>query len=235
MMESDMGNFSTTKKEIKNYIFARVPLVVVNSSERERVERILREIGQEMKIEISCYTDSRQVYHLNGNVTKDVDNDPLPFIAQQFRNRRGVTFVLGDVRRINEENLYSREILNLLYLAIEQACTLLIVTPDPIWSRISRFGMVTVLEYPDAKERYQQIRKFMERFGSRYRIEWEEDDYIKASALTRGFSEIQIENILSSLLVEHGRLGKEHVYMLVSQKSRMYPSVPCVQELPFFD
>lgn len=231
MMESDMGNFSTTKKEIKNYIFARVPLVVVNSSERERVERILREIGQEMKIEISCYTDSRQVYHLNGNVTKDVDNDPLPFIAQQFRNRRGVTFVLGDVRRINEENLYSREILNLLYLAIEQACTLLIVTPDPIWSRISRFGMVTVLEYPDAKERYQQIRKFMERFGSRYRIEWEEDDYIKASALTRGFSEIQIENILSSVLVEHGRLGKEHVYMLVSQKSRMYPSVPCVQEV----
>lgn len=226
-----MGNFNTTRKELKNYIFARVPLVIINSSERERVERMLRSIGQEMNIEIACYTDSRQVYHLYGSVTKDVDGDPLPFIAEQFRNRRGVTFVLGDVRRISEENLYSREILNILYLAMEQACTLLLVTPDPVWSRLSRFGMVTVLDYPDAKERYKQIRKFTERFGSRYQIDWEEEDYLKASALTRGFSEVQIENILSSVLVENGKLGKDHVYALASQKSRMYTAVPCVQEV----
>lgn len=36
-----MGNYTSTKAEIKNYICARTPLVVVDSPERERVERIL--------------------------------------------------------------------------------------------------------------------------------------------------------------------------------------------------
>lgn len=230
-----MGNFSNTKQEVKNYIFARVPLIIVNSSERERVERMLREISREMKIEIFCYTDSRQVYSLNGTGAKDVDSDPLPFVAEQFRKKRGVTFVLGDTRRISEENLYSREILNILYLAMEQASTLIVVTPDPVWSRLTRFGMVTALDYPDPKERYLQIKGFADRFGSRYTIEWCEEDYEKASALMRGFSEVQIENILSSVLVQNGRLGKTHVYTLANQKSRMYLAVPCVQEVQVSD
>ena len=39
-----MGNYSSTKAEINNYIRARTPLIIVDSSERERVERILKEI-----------------------------------------------------------------------------------------------------------------------------------------------------------------------------------------------
>ena len=35
-----MGNFNTTRKELKNYIFARVPLVIINSSERERIDTL---------------------------------------------------------------------------------------------------------------------------------------------------------------------------------------------------
>ena len=39
-----MGNYNSTKAEIKNYICARTPLIIVDSPERERVERILKEI-----------------------------------------------------------------------------------------------------------------------------------------------------------------------------------------------
>ena len=49
-----MGNYTAVKGEVKNYIFARVPLVIIHSQERERVERMIREIGKEMNIEISC-------------------------------------------------------------------------------------------------------------------------------------------------------------------------------------
>lgn len=226
-----MGNYSTTKKEIENYIFARVPLIIVNSSERERVERMLRETGREMNIEISCYTDAKQVYHLGSNVTKDVDCDPLPFVAEQFRHKRGATFVLGDVKRIAEESLYSREIMNILYLAMEQSCTLIMITPDPVWSRIAQMGMMTALDYPDMKEREQQIVKFAGRFSGRFPIEWEEEDFQRAAALLRGFTEIQIENILSATLAANRGLKKQHLYELTKQKSRMYAAVPCVQEV----
>lgn len=226
-----MGNYRETKREIENYIFARIPLIILDTQERERAMRLLGEVSREMKIEIACYTDARQVCHLGSNVTKDVDFDPLPFVADQFRRKRGVTFVLGDVKRIGEESLYSREIVNLLYLAMEQACTLIIITPDTVWQRIAGFGLKTSLNLPDAGERREQIERFRRRFGGRFPIEWEEEEILRAAALLRGFTEIQIENILSSVLVEHGGLGKAQLYELTRLKSRMYAAVPCIQEV----
>lgn len=200
-----MGNYSSTKAEINNYIRARTPLIIVDSSERERVERILKEIARELNINISYYTDSKQVCALNSNVSKDVDSDPLQYIASSFKKNRNSTFAFGDVKRIGEDNVYSREILNILYLAKETNCTLILITADPVWSRLSQFGMLTSLDYPD------------------------NEDIRMAATLLRGFSEIQIENILSTALVSQSRLGREDLYGLTSQKSRLYSAVSSIQ------
>ena len=53
-----MGNYRSTKAEINNYICARTPLIIVDSSERERVERMLKEIARELNISINYYTDA---------------------------------------------------------------------------------------------------------------------------------------------------------------------------------
>ena len=47
-----MGNYKSTKEELRNHLFARIPLVLIKSSERERVERMLRELAAEMRISI---------------------------------------------------------------------------------------------------------------------------------------------------------------------------------------
>ena len=75
-----MGNYSSTKMEITDYICARTPLIIIDSSERERVERMLKEIAKELNIGISYYTDSKQVCALNGDAFVDVDSDPLQYI-----------------------------------------------------------------------------------------------------------------------------------------------------------
>ena len=196
-----MGNYSSTKAEINNYIRARTPLIIVDSSERERVERILKEIARELNINISYYTDSKQVCALNSNVSKDVDSDPLQYIASSFKKNRNSTFAFGDVKRIGEDNVYSREILNILYLAKETNCTLILITADPVWSRLSQFGMLTSLDYPDMEERISQIKSFISQYRGKYTIEWNNEDIRMAATLLRGFSEIQIENILSTALV----------------------------------
>lgn len=224
-----MGNYSSTKAEICNYIRARTPLIIVDSSERERVERILKEIARELNIHISYYTDDKQVCALNSNVSKDVDSDPLQYIASSFKKNRNSTFAFGDVKRIGEDNVYSREILNILYLAKETNCTLILITADPVWSRLSQFGMLTTLGYPDMEERISQIQSFIRQYRGRYTIEWKDDDIRMAATLLRGFSEIQIENILSTALVSHSRLGREDLYALTSQKSRLYSAVSSIQ------
>lgn len=224
-----MGNYSSTKAEINNYIRARTPLIIVDSSERERVERILKEIARELNINISYYTDSKQVCALNSNVSKDVDSDPLQYIASSFKKNRNSTFAFGDVKRIGEDNVYSREILNILYLAKETNCTLILITADPVWSRLSQFGMLTSLDYPDMEERISQIKSFISQYRGKYTIEWKNEDIRMAATLLRGFSEIQIENILSTALVSQSRLGREDLYGLTSQKSRLYSAVSSIQ------
>ena len=226
-----MGNYITVKNELENYIEARVPLVIIHTPERERAEKMLREISREKRIEIGYYTDAKQVIQFGGRGAKDVENDPLPYVAEKFRCGRRITFALGDTRKIGEENMYSKEILNILYLALENASTLIIITPDIVWPRIAQFGMMTVLDYPDDEERRSQIGKFVTAYGGRFPIQWDENAVIRASALMRGFTEIQIENILSSTLVENRGLKKEHIYGLSRQKSRMYAAVPCVEEV----
>ncbi len=224
-----MGNFASTKSEIKNYIFARTPLIVIDSSERERVERMLKELSVEMNISINYYTDAKQVCSFNSSVKQDVDGDVLLFISNMFRKHRNSTFAIGDIKRIGEDNVFSREVLNLLYLAKETNCTLILITADTVWARLSQFGMLTTLNYPDTDERIHQINDFISKYKGRFDIQWNEKDITMAATLLRGFSEIQIENILSTTLVSKGCFKKEHLFELTDQKSRLYSAVPSIQ------
>lgn len=226
-----MGNYNSTKAEVKNYICARTPLIVVDSPERERVERILKEIATELNISISYYTDAKQVSTINGDATKDVDNDPLQFIASFFKKNRNSTFAFGDVKRIGEDNAYSREVLNILYLAKEMNCTLILITADSVWSRLAQFGMLTTLDYPDVEERVQQIQEFVGRYRGRFSIDWDTSDVRMAATLMRGFTEIQIENILSTTLISNQRLDNSHLSELTGQKSKLYAAVSCIQSV----
>lgn len=226
-----MGNYNAAKAEIKNYICARTPLIVVDSPERERVERILREISAELNSSIFYYTDAKQVCTMNGNVTKDVDHDPLQFIASTFRKNRNATFAFGDVKRIGEDNAYSRELLNILYLAKENNCTLILITADSVWARLAQFGMLTTLDYPDMDERIRQIEAFVRRFRGRFPIEWDAEDIRMAATLMRGFTEIQIENILSTTLISRRCLNPSQLPELTEQKSKLYAAVSCIQSV----
>lgn len=226
-----MGNYKSTKEELRNHLFARIPLVLIKSSERERVERMLRELAAEMRISIYYYTDVKQVVALGSNEGKDVDRDPMQFAQEQFRKKRGSTFVIGDARRLNEENAFSREVLNTLYLAMETSSTLVLVTPDYIWNRIAQFGLLTELSYPDIDEREEQILRFVNRYSSKYLIEWNSEEIHRAAMLLRGFTEVQIDNILVSQLVAQGGLKSKNLLSLTNQKSKLYASVPCVEEV----
>ncbi len=225
-----MSNFVQTQREIQTYIVARVPLIVFDTAERSRAEKMLRRIAQDLSIDISYYTDARQVCSLTrGRTNLDVDRDPLPFIAGEFKKKKRVTFVLGDCRRLGEDCTYAREVLNLVYLAQESNGTLIVISPDPVWPRLAQFGMLVRLDHPDREERQAQIEAFVSAYRTRFDIDWEKEEIQRAAALLQGFSETQIDNILASSLIEHSGLHREDLAELVSQKSRLYAAVPNIQ------
>lgn len=227
-----MSNYVQTKIEVKNYIMARTPLIIINAVERERVERMLSEISNELSSEIFYYTDSKQVISLNSNATgMDADNDPIGFIGNMFKKKRKTTFAFGDVKRISDDTIYSRELINVLYLAKETDSTLILITADTVFQGIAQFGMIAKLDYPDLEERIVLINKFIDMYGRRYTVDWDVDDCTRAATLLKGFTEIQIENILSNEIISEQGLLKKNIFKLTVQKDKLYAAVPSVQSI----
>lgn len=225
-----MSNYAEIKKEVGNYLSARTPLIVINSSERERVERMLRIIAKELGTEIYYYTDSRQVVQLNSSVAPvNADNDPIGYISEIFKKKRNTIFTIADVKRVSEDTMYTREIIDLLYLAKSSDSTLILITSDHVYQRIAQFGMIAKLDRPDSEERLAQIDVFIKKYGGRYTIDWDQEDRLRAAALLRGFSEIQIENILSNEIVANEGLYKKNIFRLNLQKDRLYSAVSTIQ------
>ena len=229
-----MPNAASVKQELNNYITARTPLVIVSTNERERVERILREIANDTGKEIWYYTDARQVRVFgrnsrNTSAAADTGGDPLGFFLDKLKKTRELTAVLGDVRRIAEDNLYSHQLMNLLYTANETAGTVILVTSEPVWGRIASFGMLVSLDLPDMGERIGQIRAFVAKYRNRFPVDLEEPDISRAAAVLRGFSEIQIDNILSAEMIASGGLRKERITRLGAQKQKYYGMQESVQ------
>ena len=226
-----MSNYLETKAEVTNYLKARIPLVIIETAERDRAERMLAAISNELMAEIYYYTEATQVTHLGENVKEriDVSNDPLLYVSELFVKKRKTIFCYGDVNKISEDTIYSREIINILYSAVKSNSTLILITKDPVISRIAQFGMIAKLDYPVAEERTEQIKQFINEYRSMFTIEWDDSDIIVAATLLSGFSEIQINNILANELIAQKGLFKENIHSLTTQKSKLYGSVSNVQ------
>lgn len=224
-----MSSFAETKAEIINYIKARTPLVIIDTSERERIEKALRQISQETSDEIYYYTDSGQVQIMGKNVETDTDDNPIGFFLNKMKKSRKMNIVLGDVQNITSDSLYARELVSLLYKALETDSVVMIITSDNVWERIRGFGMTVTLSLPNGEERRSQIDAFIQKYGSRFNVEWSSDDVLHAVALLKGFTEIQIENILSTEVMRHGGLKKERIPELDKQKRRLYGKSDAVQ------
>ncbi len=227
-----MPNYAQVKKDVINYIYARTPLVIINSNERERIERMLYEIVEETQIDFLYYTDAKQVKAVGTKAENaDTDDDPLGYFLNQLKRRRNLNIVLGDVRRISDDNAYSRELMNILYMAKDNNGVVMLITSDQAWNRISSFGMITTLDLPDTNERIAQIQKFIRQYGGRFPVEWTQEDIPHAAAVLRGFTEIQIENILSAEIIGSNGLKRDKLYKIAGQKQKLYPRVGSVQHI----
>ena len=86
-----MSNYQQIKTEVTSYLRARTPLIIIETSERDRAERMLAAISSELSTEIYYYTETTQVTYLGGpNTRLDVSSDPLGYISELFQKKRKV-------------------------------------------------------------------------------------------------------------------------------------------------
>ena len=232
-----MSNYLKAKEELLIYIKARTPFIVIESSERERVENMLRELSDEAHLTIDYYTDAKQLITIGGktNAATDVNHDPLSFGFEQFKRHKHQVFAIGDITKIDSDNAYSREFLNLLYMAKESVSTVIIITADTIWSRLSTLGVTVRLDFPDQAEIEAIIKEYVRQYSGRFTIDWTKKDITQVATLLKGFSEIQLENVLSTELIANNGLFAENIGRLVKKKDRLFGSIGAVQSIKLPD
>ncbi len=225
-----MSNYTKLKKEVLTYLKARTPFIIIQTIERERVERMLSEIYEENNIDMDFYSDSKKLYKPNSlSGGKDINCDPIQYAIDNFKKKTYATLVIFDINHISTDNSFSRDVLNALYLGRENNNTIIAVTADPVWMRLINLGLVTTLDYPDDQERITQLVSFINRYKNKYPIDWTKNDLIFAQTILKGFSEMQIDNILSAEIAISGGLYKDKIHQLTEQKKRLFGSIPNVE------
>ena len=225
-----MSNYAEAKTELINYLTARTPLVIIDTNERERVEKMLVDLTNDTAVECLYYTESEEVRSIGSSSASVSTNDnPIGFFLDKMKKNRRINIVLGDVQNISTDSFYARDLMNLLYMANATDSVVMLITSEPVWSRISGFGMSVRLDLPENDERQVLIREFIKKGEGRHPVEWDEEDILRASALLKGFTEIQIDNILSTEFIGSKGLFKKRISSLVSQKQKIYGKADAVQ------
>lgn len=224
-----MSCYNGLKSELVNYLQARTPLIILKSSERERIERLIIELTKLLRHEIWGYSTTRSLYKSSNLQTLEELDDPIRHISKMFKKKRGEIIALVDYGFIENDNMFTRDLLNTVYAAKENDGTLIIVTNDSIWPRLISLGMITSLDYPNEEERIKQITSFSNSIAKGYKSDWNEDDISLAAAVLKGFSELQIENILSANLIKKNGLYKKDILELANQKLQIYGSLDNVE------
>lgn len=224
-----MSSYKEVKNELLTYLYAKTPLVLIKSCERERVERLISEVSVEINKDIYGFSTARNIFKFPSMQTTEKSDIPTVFIMDFFRKKRNQIFALLDVSHLGDDNIFSRDILNSVYLARESQSTLIIVTGDSLWNRLVNLGLITTLSLPNDEEREQQLTKFINDYHKLYTIDYNQEDIVLASSVLKGFSESQIDNILSSSLVKEDGLFKKNIFKLCSQKKQIFDSISTVE------
>lgn len=230
-------NYNETKEYLKRYLKARIPIIVINSIERNRVVRMVRELADEMVVDFGLYQMSQGISDLKTGTTISEEKtimSALDYISQELSMKENCNFLLSDVSDIRESTMVSRYLLDVILKAETMSGVLILVTSEPIWQNIERLGVTLKLNYPTEEELKDTIKKVIEPYKSRINVEWDENDFANASSYLQGLSEMEAKNIISSLIVR-GNITKEDLKEIKFAKRTLFNEIAGLEAIDVED
>ena len=220
-------------KKLKRYLVARIPFVSINSIERTRVLESVAKANSEMHLPIYVHTLSKGMYDLSNNSIVNEDKSiigALDYISSQIRARQNLTFILTEVTDIQDDTITARYFLDLITLAEECGCVIMVITNNPIWKQLQRLGMSLSLDLPDENEILTIIKEAVTPYQNSITVEWEENDYKKAANILNGLSKIEIQNIIATFIAKKSIL-KSDIAELISCKDSMFSNISGLEKI----
>ncbi len=226
-------NYIEAKEKLNRYLKARIPVIIVNSIEKNRVLNILKDISKENGSSFSTFSLSQGIVDLETNNIISEEKtimSALDYISSELKYKENGNYVLSDVADLDTSTNVSRFLLDIISNAEKQSGVIILITNSNVWNNIARLGISMSLSYPNEEELTDIIIKTIKPYESKLTIEWDMNDYKKAAQYLQGLSEMEVKNVISSLIVT-GTITKDQLKELKYTKKSLFNSIPGLEAI----
>lgn len=220
-------NYNETKDYLKRYLNARIPVIIIDTVEKNRAIRLIKEISQDNNTSFNIYQMSKGITDLNTNTEISDEKTimgALDFLTSELKQKENYNFILSDVSDLEESTVVSRYLVDAILEAEQKSGVIIIITSDPVWTNVQRLGITIKLNYPTEEELLEIITKTIKPYQNQIEVEWDEKDYKNASTYLQGLSEMEAKNIIASLIIK-GSIKKEDLKELKYSKQRLFNEI----------
>ena len=226
-------NYKECKEKLREYILARIPFIVIETIEKRRAINMLKEISKETNLEMAVSSMSKGTYNIINNEKLDDSKtaiSTLDYFANQINSKDNMTLIFTDIPDIENETVTSRYLYDIVSMAEEKNSGIIVIKDTPVWSNLARMGISIELSLPDEKEILKIITDTLNYYKNRVNIEWTEENYKEAATVLLGLSEIEVKNILSSL-VASGTITHDDLVDLKYTKDSMFDDISGLEKI----
>ncbi|MGB3301888.1 MAG: AAA family ATPase [Gordonia sp. (in: high G+C Gram-positive bacteria)] len=221
-----MPNRADTADQLNRFFMARVPVVIVRTSEYARAIDLVSETAQRFG-QMSFYLHSRAkgLSEVGSNVPVNDDRSfvgALDFATSTFLGRAYANFIFADLDDIEDDSATARHLAEMARLAEERQGSLILISDKPVWSGLARLGMAVTLDLPEQDELHFLVDSLVnEHRGSNIVIEWQHDEVRRAAEILVGVAETEAVNMVTTLLAK-GSLEVRDVEQLSQYKDMIF-------------
>ena len=221
-----MSNYRSITKELAACFISHVPLVILETEERDRAQAALTDAATETNTEVDFYTDCRQFVELRrGERRIDVGGAPLAFIEQTLKKKTGAVFALGDVKYLDSDTAFARSAAGIVRLASERKSTIVIITADSVWPGLSKLGLTFKLDLPTQEEREQLLKEFIisHRIKSFDRAQTEQ-----VATLLSGYTAMQLSTLFRYVHKSPAGFTHAELCRMSAQKDKLFGKIASI-------
>lgn len=197
-------NYQESHDFLKNNILARVPLINLISIERKRSINLIKEVMKELTLDVYFHTLNKGTVNSNGdNISSDKTIlGCFDFINNELASKSNLTFVITNESDLLSDTVASRYLLDLLNSCEQHNSTIIVLSNEPLWSLLQKYGTSLILDYPNEKEIYDITKEMVNPYLNTIKIEWTEENFKEVGSILLGLSEMEIKNVIAMLIAK---------------------------------
>ena len=210
------------KQQLSLSIRARYPLIYLVTSEENRAEEVLEEMGRTIGKEVITWTCSQGFQPPQGDAKKSTQpEEALKYI--DVSDKKAV-FVLKDFHPYLEEQSILRRMRDLVSNLKRSYKTILLVSPVlKIPPELEKDITVHDLPLPDADELAEVLNNLLTpyRKSQKIKVELTQDLQEKVIQATLGLTRNEAENVYAKAMITDRKFSKEDLPQIIDEKKQL--------------